>query len=411
MHKTIVSILILAVLVTGASLRLSNLNNTFVRTVDETTYTNQATQIAEYGYESIKILIRQYNANPGLWIYPAPIRIGYIVPVAAVMKATNAFGNVKIGAYFSCAFSIIGLLILVVTGLRFFNPYITLFGLIFLSVSPMDLTIARRAWQDAMLGTLAALLIYITCEITRSKRNVLWYTLFVLLGSYCILIKESGTAIYALCILWALSVLFMKKRFMPDGVFLIVACAAGAAISITVLAYSVGGFSIILETLKHHIASIPYNKYAAAYQSGPWYNLLLGLWVLNPVNFCLCIVGIAVTLFRGAFGRKETGVKNYYNRPAVLGMIFFMLTFLILTILAPHCQNLRYLSVLYGLFYLMAGLGLWQLLLSCKGMKNKAYLFIISALICGAIIITALSDYHTFKKLLAKTDMFDLAVN
>ena len=390
-----ITVLIILVLMAGTLLRLNNLGNITFRTPDENIYTYQATKIAEFGREGIKLLVREYNADKKNWLYPSPVRIGYISLLAVVMKATNSFNDEKVGAYVSCFFSVIGLLMLIALGLKFFNPYITLFGIIFLSVSPMDLAIARRAWQDAMLGAIALLLVYITCEITRPGRKIIWYILFIFVGSCCMLVKESGFIVYALCLIWILLVLFFKKRSFLDGTVLTIAGILGAVASVLILAYAVGGFHTIVETLKHHLGSTKNNQYALTYQSGPWYNILLGLWILSPVNLILCFIGIVITFIRD-------------KRLVIRGIASFMVIFLIIAILAPHFQNLRFLSVLYALFYLMAGTGLWYVFSFFKDKKNK---FGIVAVILAIVILAAIRDYQTFVSFFVKTDLFDLSVN
>ena len=394
--KIVIIVAIILVLAIGSLLRLNNLDNIDInlRTSDERIYTYQATKIAELGREGVKLLVREDNVNKGNWLYPLPTRIGYTGLLAAIMKMTNMLNNIKIGAYISCFFSIIGLLILIALGLRFFNPYITLFGLLFLSVSPMDLAIARRTWQDAMLGALSLSLVYMACEITRFGRKMIWYVLFIFVGSYCILIKESGLVVYLLCLLWILSALFFKKKLYSDGAILIIAGILGAVISVSILAYAVGGFPVILEVLKHHLGSIQNNEYALINQTGPWYNLLLGLWILDPMNLILCFIGIVTTFVSGAF----------------IEIAFFMITFFIIAVLTPHCQNLRYLSVLYALFYLMAGTGLWHMLSFCKSRINKSYFFGITTIVFVIIVIAAIWNYQVFINFFIKMDTFDLSI-
>ena len=409
--KKTVTVSIFLTLSVGIFLRINNLNNVNYRTPDEVTYTYQATEIARFGTGAVKILVSEYNNDNRSWFYPSPIRIGYIGLVAVIMKMTHTLGDERAGAYVACFFSIIGLLILIAAGLKFLNPYITLFGLIFLSVSPMDLAIARRAWQDAMLGCLAALLIYLSCAITSSRRKIILYALFVFTGSYCILIKESGTIIYTICLLWVLWMLSVKKRLFPEGVFLTTASILGGCLSITVLAYIGGGFPVIIEALKHHLGSIPNNQYALIYQSGPWYNLPLGLWIVDPVNTILCLIGTITALFNGVSNLKNLDEQDYEKRFAVPGIAFFMIAFLAITMLAPHCQNLRYLSVLYVPFYLMAGLGLWRFILFCKNRKNTLLFMIIAAAVFGIIITTAIGNYLIFKNLFVDVGLNDLSVN
>lgn len=392
--------LFFVVLAIGMGLRINNLNNITRRSRDEQIYTQQARIIALEGGEGIKLLIREYNLNKELWIYPPPTRLGYLWLLASVMKITDS-ADEKVGAYVSSTFSIIALLLLIVCGLRFFNPWIALNALLFMSVSPMDLAIARRTWQDAMLGCVGLSLIYFCCELTRNTHKIIWYILFVIVGSYSILIKESGIFIYGLCMLWLLWVLFIKEKSYLKGFLLMIVSAAGAGISILTLAHAAGGIGPVIEVLTHVKEAMPTNIYAVEYQSGPWYHFLQGFWIISPVNAFLCVLGIA-----GAF---PTFLPNNKNRNAIFGTIFFMLAFMTITIVTPYCQNLRYVSVLFVPFYLMAGLGLWHIVSFTK-VKTGNYFFYIAIAFIIAIILTAARDYRNFKKIFLKAGIPDVSI-
>ena len=65
----------------------------------------------------------------------------------------------------SCAASILSLGVLLWIGLRFFNPWITLVAVTLMAVSPMDLAVARRAWQDEVLGCVVLVIVGLSCEL------------------------------------------------------------------------------------------------------------------------------------------------------------------------------------------------------------------------------------------------------
>ena len=61
----------------GVALRLSDLD-VRGRSPDEGVYTDQAIAASHEGVDGIRRLVGEYNANEKAWIYPPPIRIGYI---------------------------------------------------------------------------------------------------------------------------------------------------------------------------------------------------------------------------------------------------------------------------------------------------------------------------------------------
>lgn len=404
----IIAILFLAIFSIGVVLRVTNLE-VAMRSPDERVYTEQGKTIVQKGAQGIKLLVHQDAINSAMWIYPLPTRVGYLWPLAAYMKLINST-DIKAGSYISCFSSIISLLLLIVIGVRFFNKWIALFGLLFLSVSPMDLAIARRTWQDAMFGCVGLFLIWFSCEISRSGRQIIWYAFFIITGSYCILIKETGVIIYGLCIIWILWILLAREKAVLRASLLVSFAAIGVILSVSLLAYASGGVLHVIEVLKHHKEAMPTNQYAVDYQTGPWYNLLLGVWIMSPANTILFVIGIIGLLFDGRLTNREPILPDAKKKGAISWIIFIIIAFMTVAIITPCFQNLRYISVLYIPFYLVSGLGLW-FIISLARYIFKGFSFSAAiALIIIASGVTALSDYKKFEKIFVRTGIADLSI-
>jgi len=409
-RRVIFAISFLFVFAIGVMLRINNLNNVSTRSPDEKIYTFQAKAIAQNGIGAIKSLVQEYNSNKELWFYPTPIRVGYLWLLADVMKITKNTSE-KIGAYISCVFSIISLLLLILIGLRFFNPWIALYALLFTSVSPMDLAIARRTWQDAMLGCFGLGLVYLCCEITHNAHKLIWYILFIVLGSYCILIKESGILIYGLCLFWILYVLLLKEKSYLKGFFLILSSAMGISISIIALAYNAGGITPILDVLRHAKETMPLNQYAIEYQSGPWYHFLQAFWFMSPFSAFFYIISIVGIILPKEISQKFNFLPNYKNRNIIfIAILFFMAAFMATAIAMPYCINLRYVSVLFVPFYLISGLGFWHVVSFAKPILNKFSFYVVAIFIIIGVSFAAINDYRNFKKMFVTTDSLDVSI-
>ncbi len=396
--KIIIPILLISIFTLGIFLRIHHLKTVVTRTPDENTYTYQARVIASEGPEGIKLLLHEHRNNKKLWVYPPPIRIGYLLPLAALMNMLNN-EDVIVGSYVSCLFSIITMLILVILGWRFFNQWIMLFALLFLSVSPMDLMIARRTWQDAILGCLGLFLIYITCEIRRNANKFFWYALFILTGSLIMLIKESGAVIYGLCTFWIFCILLYKEKAILKAFLLGAFSVLSIVASITVLSHFTGGFSNVLEVLRHLKEGLPTNAYAIESQTGPWYYLPGSFWIISPLNAILCVTGVVAAL-----------IFNKQNRDTVLAIIIFSAILIFITVAIPHLQNLRYVSVLFAPFYLIAGLGLWHILMLLKGRLSNSAFLLLSFGIVILLSVTAMQDYERFQKKFVSTQLRDMSI-
>ena len=407
--ETIIFVILFFLLIMGTSLRFYNLARIARQSPDEQVYTYQAVSIAHHGLEAIKLLVGDYNVNKEQWIYPPPTRVGYLIPLAAVMKMANR-ADVNVGRYVSLVFNILAMGILVALALRFFNPWISLYAALFISISPMDLVISGRTWQDAVVGCMGAFLVYCCCEMTRNVNKILWYVLFIAAGSYFLLIKESGLIIYGLCLLWLFWLLTVRNKLFFRGILLLTFSLLGLGISAFLLARFIGGFSIIFEVLRHIKEAVPTNTYAVQYQSGPWYSFFEGFWILSPTNTILCLIGIFSALIFNKLPLKFGILSDGRSRTMILGIIFFMIGLTLITALIPHLKNLRYVSAVFVPFYLIGGLGLWYIICWARNYLGNFSFAVIVACIITVVSIGALCDYQQYVKIFIKKGAIDLSI-
>ncbi|OGW75836.1 MAG: hypothetical protein A2Z72_04195 [Omnitrophica bacterium RBG_13_46_9] len=406
--KPVAFILIISALLLGVTLRIYNVSDTAKRSPDEKVYTLQAAKISQNGWKGLRSLVDSYDSNRIEWKFPPPTRVGYLIPLAMTMKIMGRTDS-NVGAYLSCFFSVVTLGLLILCGLRFFNQWIAIYALLFLSVSPVDLAIARRTWQEALLGCAGFFLLYVCCEIIRGGRRRIWCVLFVLAGSYCMLIKEPGATFYALCTAWIFLVFFIKEKSFAKAFLFICLSALGVGISLALLSCAAGGTSNYIRVLAHIKEAMPENSYATTYQSGPWYHFFGAFWRVSPWNAVLFLFGIAGMFLSGTLPGKAKMVSDN-SRSSVFGIIFFMIGLMIIIVTVPYQQNLRYVSVLYGPFYLIGGLGLW---LVSRLLRIKLYKPIFSVLlvcIVVAVIAGAITDYMEFVKVYKMGKSQDLTI-
>ena len=398
--------LFLAVMALGIVLRMTHLDIP-MRSPDEKVYTIFAKIIADTGIRSTKILVEQFNADKDTWIYPTPIRIGYTYLLALVMRLTGSYDE-TVGTYVSCACSIIAFAIVALMGVRFFNPWVTLCALLFMAVSPVDLAMARRAWQDSLVGCVGLALIYLSCEISINPRRIAWYIPFFILGGLCLLIKESGLIIYGLCIVWVLCAVLCAERSLKAGMAFALLSAASIAISIALLAKVSGGIVNVVDVVKNNMGSVATNDYAIEYQTGPWYAFAQDLWLSSPVAGLLSVVGIAGMIVCG-FLRVPISRRNHERR-AFFGLIFFVVAFLSIATIPRHLKNVRYVSAVLGPFYLMGGAGFWYIISFVKGRLGTGAFRIAVAGIALALLAAAAGDYKNSTYILFAVIVLGVAV-
>ena len=401
------SVLFIAVLSIGIGVRLNHLDFSR-RSPDEGIYTYQANEIAGHGIDGTRKLIREYINDKSMWVCPPPTRIGYDYLLAAIMKI-SAVHDEMAGTYISVVASIGTLLVLVLMGLRFFNPQITLIALFGMCLSPMDLAIARRCWQDSLLAFCGTLYIYLCGELIKNSKRKILYVPLLLIGGYCMLIKESGVVIFGLGMLWLLYEAVFKERSIFSAILTIAAgiiCAAG---SVFILVKVTGGISDILTILKHIKEAMPTNTYAVEYQTGPWYRMIEGFWILSPIFTILAFLGCIVTFLYGRF-KALFFSEDVMNTRVIRGIAFFVLSFIVITIITPYCQNMRYVSVIFAPFYLLGGLGLWFIICLFRQNFNNFYFNITAGVIGIALIIFAIRDYRLFKYMFLEREIVDLSI-
>jgi hypothetical protein len=400
---------IAALLCLGAALRVANLSNVTLRSPDEREYSIQAKTLLRRGQAGVRSLIVEYQHSPILRLYPTPTRLGYLWPLTAAMRLTGGRDE-KVGAYLSCAASIGSLFILALIGVRFFPSWATFFALLFFAVSPMELALSRRAWTDAPVEFLGLSLIYVAAEITRDSARRIWYLLFVVLGSLGIAFKESGLVGYGFCAVWILWILLIERKEWANGAVLMAGGLAGLAITIGWLAISVGGLSVLANIVTNIPSSNAENLDAIGYQSGPGYLLLRALEIMSPVTAVLGLVGLGVLLFSHRKLNLLHVPAEAANWQVVDWITLFMLAYLALPMLLPHWLNLRYISVLFGPFYLIAGLGFWYCASLCWNRLKTFDRRVFAGLAIAALSIVAVADYHRFQRIFIRDGLVDLSI-
>ncbi|MFH0731693.1 MAG: glycosyltransferase family 39 protein [Candidatus Omnitrophota bacterium] len=392
----IIFVLLLAcALGAGVFLRLFN-PEAKNRTPDERVYTYHASTISTQGLSATKALVAQNHADKKMWIYPPPIRIGYIYLCAGLMKLLNSTDE-KTLVHISLFFSVLSLALLAFMALRFLNRWAALCSIVFMAVSPVELAIARRVWQDGVVGFFSLALVYFCCEISLNHKRKIWYALFFIFGIYSMLIKDrSSITIFGLLVIWILVVAWFNQKSLK-AVFLLAALSmASVVMSILIIGLATGDARDFFKILIHMSGAVQNNTYAVTYQNGPWYYFITGFWLLSPVCTVFGLIGIIT-----AFLQRQ-------NEKLYFGLVFFIVAFVIILTAPAHFKNLRYISCVYGPFYLLGGLGAWHMASFLKLKFSRTYFYIAVAIIALAIVAGAARDYIHFYDLFINRQVPDL---
>ncbi len=372
------------------------------RSPDEGIYTLYAAAIANDGFIGAQRAVKEYIANPAFWIYPPPTRVGHLFLLAGTMDFVGST-DAMAGAYLSRFFSFLSLLLLVWVGHRFFGPWVSVAALGFMATSPIELVIARRAWQDGVMGFFGALLIYLSAELIVRKEKWPWIAAHALCGFYCVLIKESGFVIYGICVFWVSAYFLFKEKKIREALvvgFVSLGTLLGA---FQVIAGITGGWGGLFEMARHIKEAMPTNEYAVVYQEAPWYFFIQGFWILSPVPAALALLGMSVVLVRA---RRSPRTKHLN---VLFGFIFVIILFTSAAAIPHYLKNLRYISPLYVSIYLFAGYGLVSILSLVRAKSHKmvfAGALVIALLGMG---VSAIRDDRQFQKVFIEHELNDLS--
>ena len=399
--------LFVVVSLTAITLRLSN-REVASRSPDEEVYIQYVTHVAGSGIEGGRALVQKYNRDIRLWIYPSPIRVGYIYLVAAVTKLSGASAE-RAAMSISSVFSIGGFFVAALLGLRFFDRWAVLVGLALLSVSPIELAIARRAWQDSVWGCVGLLLFYLCLEASISKRPKIWRICFWAAGAYYLTIKGSALVVYGLCTLWLVGSAWLQGGSLRKCFYLVIVSALVGAASFVALAWCSGGAFSVMETIQHSTLARGWNQYGHQFQSGPWYWFFLGFLALSPITTLLCVAGIAMIILPKGAGVVgfSPGMRQRHGAWAIIYLIF---TLLIAATVPADLKNLRYVTILVGPCCLLSGLAVVYLLALAKvKLPLWGYHFAVCAVALG-LGLTCLTDYRRFERIFVRNGLNDLAI-
>jgi len=392
----------------GAALRLRHADDVTSPSPDENVYTLYARRVSEKGPAEFPVLVREYIEDTTRHTDPPPWRVGYLWPLAEIMKITGDT-DIQTGAWLSFALSLTTLALAGVIGARYLPPQAALCAMLCLAVSTPDLAIARRTWVDPLMSALGLVIVWAAWEITRNPQWRGNYGVLVLAGGFSCLVKESGVFVFGACSLYVLVSLGRRREWRAAAGFTLSGLAV-AFLCLCVLTLAAGG----LPTLRTawHMQNLGFlsNTYDHEYQSGPWYRLIRGFWILGPVNLLLSGLAVSLSVLPD---RWQARLLLPFGRPerSMLRLFSWLAVALVCMVLAlPAKQNFRSLSPMYAPMCLLSGLGLWALLdlASRKLLRPMFWAFV--AMVAAVLVSGAIADYRNFERVYVVEEVPDLPI-
>ena len=398
--------LLLAIVACGTALRVYNFHPGLARTPDERTYTRQADIVLVHGAEGFRALGRELTANlPEVSLYPSPLRVGYISLLAAWMRLTGDDGAVA-GARLSLLCSLISLVLIAAAGWRFLSPTVAVVAALFFAVSPFNLTVSRRTWQEACIDLVTLVTLFVANQIgvsgRRSRVRGLALAFFCVLGLLALTAKENAGVAFLLCA-GGLAV-HQYRGHDRRGATLTVGSAAMAVLAYAaVLSWLFGGVEHAFALVRACARVSATNPYDLQYDAGPPWMFAAGLLRVSPF---VCVAGLA-----GAAATLRAGSRSSPRKRAALGLGITLLTAgMLLTQVAVHRYSLRYTAPIDGAACLLAGIGVEAVLVPLR--RGLAPLGSVAGwgLLSFALLVAAWRDFDFAQRTLIRTEAPDLAL-
>lgn len=315
-----------AILVAGAAIRWWILDVTEFRG-DELIYIRYATRISTDGLSQFRLLAGEYASDPSLWVFPNPLRVLYILMTALGCWLAGSCSGTTVAAL-SFISGIALVLLTLVMAWRMFGEHVGLLSGLLAAVSPLQLALSRRAWQDGFFSITVLLAIWAFWERSRSP----WKGWDILLGSALLaaLLTKESAAIFVLILVGAL--LFQQWRGAarpPHLRSLLAALLFPLPLATLILLILIPDPSLLIRVYSSWLWATGAGAYAIAYSQGPWFRYLIDFLLLSPLTTLL-----AVGYYFGPAGEQR---DQFLGRcTLILFLVFSLLTL----------KNVRYVSFL-----------------------------------------------------------------
>lgn len=394
-YRLLFVFLLFVILGLGVFLRFQAQTIPYRHGPDEMVYASRAAIINQAGVMGSQAIVQQFNNVHENWFYPSPTRVGQTWLIIAMIRGFH-LPALQAGIRLSLFAGIGALFLFVLFGWRFLNPWALLVGLLFYSVSPVSIAMTHRCLQPALVEFFGLLMIYFFGESVRSRGASIWTLLFVIAGGYSILIKISLFAFYLLLAGILFLFLLYQKQFRHFFYFCFFGLISLIAVFVQ-LVYWTGGLHWLIASYTHVKVAMPHNAYAIQFQTGPWYQPLQLIWMTSLFGSIFYLI----FPFLMVFSQFREKCQNLF-----LMNLFWLagLVFMLLSMTATYCQNLRYYAMLFPILYFISGTAFVLVIENSLAKGIRKLLMILLVLFC--LLIFAGRDYLFYDKLFAGHPFF-----
>ncbi len=377
----LVLFLIIAVAITLISSTFRKIQ--FFPAADEGYYLKYAVFISEKGLLGFSELFKAYIHNQGNWLFPNPLRVGFIILSAIWLKIFGyAFINL---AYLSLFSYVLFLGVSYHFARKYLGESLALLFVILLAFSPIQLAMSRRALLEATVNLFSSLSVWLFWDFLREgKRRT--FVLFIAATSASILTKESSSLlVITFLILWLIDkFIYKEKKDSKEFAYILIF----PLLAVGLVFWLLRCLPYLFSTIKIILNSPGTNAYAIQFGSGPWYRYLIDYMLFSPWVVILAVGFI----FHLLLGKEDDKMYAYFA-------LFSLVSFILLNIFT---KNIRYAIVLdmpMRLFSLLMLERIARRIVPQHALKLLSFL----------VIALAFSDYLNFYDLFVQGGIYDPA--
>ena len=391
-----------AILLVAIILRLANFDVP-ERSPDEGLWTEFGANIAREGPAWVTRLTHDFNRDADVE-YPWQQRIGFTCLIGLAMRVSGD-STVRTAEAVSALSSVALVAVTGVVALEFLGPWVAVMAMLFLAVSPLDLALARRAWQDDVMALVTLLMVWAFLRhASRGGRGSA--VAFFVISAYALLVKESAVIAFGLGTLGLALVAWRRSRGWKQPLLVLTAGAAAALFALGMVVAVSGGWAELRRTLELGREALAPDDYLRKYQMGGVGYYVTGLRILQPVPFLLGALGAALAVLRYPF--VAPGVAGARARGALVALGWLVLGFGAVAF-SYYSKNLRFLSPIYAPVCLLAAALVWSGLASLRARAPRPVALAGAIAVVIALAASAVLDARRFDHYFNELQVQDLA--
>ena len=371
-------------LVVGALVAATLSSVRYVDDPDEVYYLAYARCIAQYGLAGFRPLFHEYAVDDAHWLYPNPLRIGFI--------ALGAGWTVLRGSDFHALseLSLVCHVLLILASYGFLRPRLgparALLAALLIGCSPLLMGLARRALIDSAATLAGLLVLWSFFAALRSPQSRCGRCRFAVVFGIGILVKETTLLLAAPCVVVVAYEGWTARHRVGWGSWMVALVAPVAACGVVWL-IAAGDAATLAQVFRIIADSPARNLYAMQQGGGGWYRYAIDFLLLAPWP---TVIGLAALGWAALRLRAPTDVI------VRLGMVIAAQV----AAYAPFTKNVRYVALCDVLLRALAAAFVCELVASDERPRRMAFAAVVVLALCAG-------DWVSFHRLFVDGALYD----